>query len=498
MVSYLSLLRPANDTNVAAVAGWTHAFRAPTLATSIELDTVTKNMQDIAVQLDNINKQSSCKKLASSHLLNNCASFDGNNPNELRSTEHVLGDFQTVYAVRMTACEMNEARAPMPNTCLPLLDIDRPEQALLYKEDCLHALQNDGTNKWTTYQAQKTNSLLLCRAMRVEKDKDEALHLHKILTSAVGGVNEAVTQQKSKLDEMSNAFHDLRTTVSQAQKDLMADIEVRREESRQAAESQKRDHEAISKEMHDFLARLKIVQENAQAMSTDVQETGAQMSSRMSEQLLRAVEHWQEAVATAGDRAAFQHQQQLEKHFNQIYSLTGDVALANQLINSMSDKVILMNQHLDAPIEKIAQINQQHNDLFEQQQRHFKETKAYTNQTVESFRHIKEDVEQMKISIGPLAAIARSFVATACAFAAWFCLTALLAFRAFYFLGHLPAAGIAIFAGLGKLTFMCRNLIDANVLQLLPPLSWTAQVHSLLLSRFLLITPISLTIHRAI
>lgn len=182
----------------------------------------------------------SCGKMAVSALMYSCATLEGKPSAEDGLQEQTLprdvdlkGE-KVLYATRLAVCELSESKAYIPRECKsfvptkentkktgflsfitengpskPIVSYPKYEEATNQDLDiCLGALQNSAQT-WTSYSNARQDAVNLCHAVRGDIEKDETLHLHKILTENTASNAEALRLMHENAQETREAFHHL-------------------------------------------------------------------------------------------------------------------------------------------------------------------------------------------------------------------------------------------------------------------------------------------------
>lgn len=199
-----------------------------------------ESMQNVHNTLKALETLPSCKKTASSVLLDSCETFE-DRKNGLESSGDVyLEAFQNLYAIRMTDCEHSNAYDALPDVCEPLLQTDinnhAPHETI---SACLKAINSDHPTQWTTYNRVKLEGLVMCTAMRAEANKDDQINLLEILFGAMTDVNGVLHLQKEELTEITSNFRGITSKMRDFQDSLL------------------RDNQEIKASMKNFSAELK-------------------------------------------------------------------------------------------------------------------------------------------------------------------------------------------------------------------------------------------------
>lgn len=198
------VVAPNRSPRELAVSEPAQSDRKTSLATS---------MADVQQMMDSIANMPTCNMVATKNLVHSCESFQDRRDGQL-SGDHQLESYQELFAIRVTGCEMYNAHHDMPVVCQPLQDPDL--RGMPHKRDiqkCLKALASIGTNHWTTYNRVKQSGLIMCHTLRAQADKDDLIHLHKILFGAITDVNGAIILQKDELEAFGAHFSEIISQV---------------------------------------------------------------------------------------------------------------------------------------------------------------------------------------------------------------------------------------------------------------------------------------------
>lgn len=193
----------------------------------------------------------SCGKMAVSALMYSCAALEGkssagiDSQGEAQAPDVDLRGEKVLYATRLAVCELSESKAYIPRECTsfvptrentkktgflgfitengpskPIVNYPRYEEATTQDLDiCLSALQNSAQT-WTSYSNARQDAVNLCHAVRGDIEKDEILHLHKILTENTASNAEALRLMHENAQETREAFHHLVANMRQFSVDI--------------------------------------------------------------------------------------------------------------------------------------------------------------------------------------------------------------------------------------------------------------------------------------
>ena len=217
----------------------------------------------------------SCNRLATVGLLRSCEDFNEQNSVSLKQKQPRLDHVKSTYAARIAVCELLEAAADVPSTCLPLMSqgahynspesrypsssefiTDRDAQADIYEIDtaqleiCLQSLEGR-PQWWTSYSNGRQNAIILCEAVRGEAEKGKVSSSY---VSAKLKAKDQLLETYQRANEITSSLHSV----------LAEDLERFR-------------HESSLQE--GFFEKLKYSQ---QTLFTNMQEASEQSQALMS------------------------------------------------------------------------------------------------------------------------------------------------------------------------------------------------------------------------
>lgn len=164
---------------------------------------IMETLASVEQTIKNVENMPSCNQIAAKHLLHSCETFQDRRDGT--SADKHLEAYQQLFAIRTTGCEMAHAHHDMPYICQPLLDPDlRGMPTDQNIQNCLHALASQGTNHWTTYNRIKSDGLIMCHGLRAQADKDDQIHLARILFSTTADINAALNMQKDEFESVTS------------------------------------------------------------------------------------------------------------------------------------------------------------------------------------------------------------------------------------------------------------------------------------------------------
>lgn len=185
------------------------------------------SVQRVLDIVNNVESMPSCAKIATSNLMHSCSTLEGSFLNEdadmNRGSDLFIADEMGLYAARLAVCELNEADSLIPTGCEAFIPTQRTKKQSGFRgfwtgsgptqpnpsyaayddltqaqsKHCISALYTI-PQAWMSFSNSKQNAVTMCRAMRSEIDKEEQLHIAKILSesavAASGSLHDAFEQ----------------------------------------------------------------------------------------------------------------------------------------------------------------------------------------------------------------------------------------------------------------------------------------------------------------
>ena len=143
-------------------------------------------MYTVAIQeLQQLESEPLCHRLAARLLVNNCHLLDGkDDATVLTDSGRVVRDFVDSYAASLAICDLERGSFEIPRECSPLREpalvrLSVPKQPQLHVShsqvsDCLHGLsQSDAA--WNTWISYRHKALRFCEAARADNEKGTLL-----------------------------------------------------------------------------------------------------------------------------------------------------------------------------------------------------------------------------------------------------------------------------------------------------------------------------------
>ena len=139
--------------------------------------------------LSSIQASPSCQRLATSHLLDSCRSIDGSQ----HESEVLIDETRSLYAAQLAVCEIQSAKAVVPQSC-EILSISiksgwgrsqKPDAETISKAQLSGCLQDLESRPqwWTSYSNSRQNAVVICEAARSDIEKGEKLRTAQEVSS---------------------------------------------------------------------------------------------------------------------------------------------------------------------------------------------------------------------------------------------------------------------------------------------------------------------------
>lgn len=193
----------------------------------------------------------SCNKIATSALLYSCSTLKGSiehdNSTLTRGSDLFVQEEINIYAARLAICELHGAEFDVEGACQPFIPTERTakktglrgwlsqkgpsrstpffgyydEITLANLDQCLKSLQTSAV-AWMSYSNNRQNAIVMCEAMQSEVDRDEQIHIGKILATTAATASSSMQDVVEQIKDFQPAFNELRAAMPQFQRDLAA------------------------------------------------------------------------------------------------------------------------------------------------------------------------------------------------------------------------------------------------------------------------------------
>ena len=489
---------PTHDTDYAIdPSSSTPATQVPDIKIDNYLvrSSLSDSMQQTLDLIKNVESLPSCAKIASSALLHSCSALEGSikhDESELtRGSDLFVEEEADIYSARLAVCELSGADFSIPKECRSFIPDDKvkrkrgicgfwsrngaseptttfqsyDEITLSNLQQCRRALGST-SQSWTSYSNNRQNAVVMCRAMRSEIEKDDQLHVGKILASAAAAATESLQDALEAINLLKTQFNELTTAMPQFQKDLVAGNEQQLDYVRQFWSQ----IEQVRGGLKDILQDFDGVRHGLRSSKDEVTDLGsairkAAMDSTASMQ--EVVIKTQHEMTSLSENAAALSEvgEYLLEMFKQgvikaLYNVTQDIGVINAFMPTL-------NRELTTWREANSQMHQESLARHAENQAHLNQTAA----TLEQFHQAAYKMNATMASISSFVGIgwpgALELLKTTAAFVCYTLVYALLSFglwekyAGLYFLGTVLASTAT---GLGKLS---PTLSSTNFLTLL-------------------------------
>ncbi|OQO03863.1 hypothetical protein B0A48_10504 [Cryoendolithus antarcticus] len=293
---------------------------------------------------------------------------DNTNP---RGPDTVLDEAKSIFATRFAICEIAEVKASFPPECTAFIPTEQnaKKKGLLGKltaqgpfhstvnypvyeattgrdlDICRSALETRA-QWWTSYSNSRQNAVSLCHAVRGEIEKDEQLHLHKILAETTADLGETLRQSKQEAEDATQAFHDLVLNVRQFHFDLTAEDELMLATVKQMWNDFSGD---MQEGVEDLMHGMRKLAENVHDTDVQIAKSGKTTLATMDEVLAAikalAQQHQQELALVSTEAKTAREQMQFANELFQqnvvqsIYAITRDLEISNNFVQTTQQSV---------------------------------------------------------------------------------------------------------------------------------------------------------------
>ncbi|KAK0248325.1 hypothetical protein B0A54_01169 [Friedmanniomyces endolithicus] len=194
--------------------------------------------------INSIQGPPSCHRMAADALLDSCATLKApTSPHGLGMTASIdplLNAEQSLYAARMTACDFERDRLPLPDACFMFLPTQHTTRKRVLKgwfgsagpseptssypdyealttvnlPSCIKALYSDDKAQgWTAYIHNFHGAKVTCNAMRTDIDKDEQINLMRILLKTTSDVDGVLAGSKEEMAKMAQQITEVQVSA---------------------------------------------------------------------------------------------------------------------------------------------------------------------------------------------------------------------------------------------------------------------------------------------
>lgn len=398
-------------------AGWPFTTSVSTVSSAgIEPNvTLTGYLAEVQATLQSLESKPICSRIAHKTLLNACGKYDGRNNQVFRSTDEAVKTFRDLFAIQITACEMDDARQAMPASCQPLLGplSQDPRDDI---SNCLSSL-HDLVNPWTSYRHNKDAGDVMCYAMRAQMDTGEQLNDLRKLISVLEAIGYIVRDHGMSLEQLLQVTENLGSKLG----DVFAAIQ--HEQQKLSAEV----IQSFSKIQKD----VSLMGEGVSSLRNSVGEVDHELQKHMGHvnnifdrmmSLGTTVDTWTTGVTVAREefgelqaRMQMQMQQVLENVFKGVYELTAEVSRANEGVSSFAELVVAINDGIDGTFATLQGVNIAAGDAQHKIRgisKTLEDIAVQTNSTQETMQLVNDHVEKMQSWVMIASTLLEGFIST--------------------------------------------------------------------------------------
>lgn len=330
--------------------------------------------------------------MAASALMDSCATLDdAGTTDSTKDADVSLDQAKSIFATRLAICEILEAKASIPGKCEAFVPSDQntrkkgfmgrftsqgaTKPTLSYPvyessteqhlDQCRTALASR-SQWWTSYSNSRQNAVSLCHAVRGAIEKDEALHLHKVLAETTRDVAQALRDAKGDFGMVQQAFHDLVIHAHDFHVSLVDEDQARQEEIRRSwaawLEQMEQGVDGLAGRIREVNANLRdtgvqVVSSGEQAIGTikDIMVTVNELISQHSKEVALISED----AEIAHERLQYINELFRQSIGQQVYALTKSLDTSNSLAQMVNQNLDQINFGAAGSAELVAAIGTQ-------------------------------------------------------------------------------------------------------------------------------------------
>ncbi|KAK3394910.1 hypothetical protein B0H63DRAFT_556053 [Podospora didyma] len=241
-------------------------------------------------ELQELESEPLCHRVAARLLVNNCQLVDGkDDATILTDSGRQVQDFVDSYAASLAICDLERGSFVIPKECAkfrepslsqiairnePQLHVSTKEISL-----CLSALSASDA-AWTTWISYRHKALRFCEAARAENEKDQNILLYQRLTKVIAKLTEGVeVELQKRMDDMDSRARKYVDTLSQLspQIDQLRGgiVDIQRYISGDLEQKLRKSTETV----HDGLQNAEDLQQLLRVLLNNVLEGNSQLAS---------------------------------------------------------------------------------------------------------------------------------------------------------------------------------------------------------------------------
>ena len=323
-------------------------------------------------------------KVASAALIHSCATLEGtitpHNTDANHGVDAFISDEINVYSARLAVCELKAADSSLiPYGCSAFVPTTqstkkstfsgfftgrgatKPTMQYPHYEDitqsqlkgCLEGLAQDART-WNSFSNQKQTAVAMCHAMRGEVERDETIHLYKVLRDVEADVVDALFQSKEEWEAVKSGISELGPLLRQMHVGLVTDDEQRRA---RATALWTEWEAAMKADLQDLSTAVTDIKATAAEANADLTTNNDRMRSAFLEaqdniQALslhqdQAMIAAQDGVIAFNDIVAYTLELMNQTLIQDIYKASSSLQLTNLVVSNMSSELVTLRQELE-------------------------------------------------------------------------------------------------------------------------------------------------------
>ncbi|GAB7363429.1 hypothetical protein MBLNU230_g3705t1 [Neophaeotheca triangularis] len=397
-------------------------------------------LQEVMKIIKDVEKLPSCNKMASQALLNSCSALETpqSNDGEQRGPDTMLDEAKSIYAARLAVCELSGARATVPPGCTSFLPtantarktgfrgfigrngLSAPTTTYDHYEDvteqnldqCLGALESK-PQWWTSYSNSRQNAVVMCHAMRSEVEKDEQLHLYKVLAGLTNDITGSLSGSKQEFQAVRDAFGDLSSNMRQFHLDLYQEQQDKQAEIARfwavMVDKVQQTFDGLTKGADVVQDKLAEAARQADSNHNQLQDTFSSVSQQVSEV---AVKQRREAAELSSDMVGLSEltsylrtimQEEITKS---LLSVANGLEAANSMglavqnqLQQHSDGIVIAAREIAALADRVVDIDQRMDEMHRDTGAKHLLLQAQANRTMETLELANAHVETWTASM---------------------------------------------------------------------------------------------------
>ena len=169
----------------------------------------------------------SCTRQAAFGLIESCSGLASKDTTSLYTE---LDEVKSLYSARLAICEMKDAGLPIPSQCTSEILRDSTTNRFIVKLEsrqmitaCVQALEAR-PQSWTSYSNNRQNALIICRASREEKEREERFETMRKFVETNEASQEALSNYVQFVRDMQAEQQQLASEIQASQKQQMDEL----------------------------------------------------------------------------------------------------------------------------------------------------------------------------------------------------------------------------------------------------------------------------------